>query len=899
MHLGTGHLQVNRALVDTRFTGRDPGLRCAYSKAVSDPQFTRRHRQQALRDRRDRAHCFGPGARPRATNAVPDRVLQAAVGPGGDNHRVIADRVVTSPAAGVPRPDDQPTADQRSADQRSADLLGVIRRGGDPGSVRHIERLPRQAGRTAPWPLWTPPDLRDALRRKGIDAPWQHQADAAELAHRGRHVVLSTGTASGKSLGYQLPVLSALLADEQACALYLAPTKALGVDQLGSLESLGLPSVRPALFDGDTPMEERDWVRAHSRWVLTNPDMLHCGILPAHPRWARLLRRLAFVIVDECHGYRGVFGSHVALVLRRLRRLAQMYGADPVFLLASATVADPAAAASRLIGSPVVAVTDDAAPRSGADFVLWEPPVMSDTEGENGAPVRRSAPNEAARMMADLVGAGARTLTFVRSRQGAEQTALTARRRLADAHPELAGTIAAYRGGYLPEERRELETALNQGRLRGVATTNALELGVDIAGLDAALLAGYPGTLASVWQQAGRAGRAGSRALVVFVARDDPLDSYLVHHPEAVFGKPVEGAVTDPGNPYILGPHLACAAAEHRLTAEDLELFGGPPARAAIDDLVVRKVLRARPAGWFAADGRHPADTVNLRGSGGHQVAIVDSATGRLLGTVAESRAPAAVHPGAVHLHRGQTYSVQGLDLDAGVALVEADRPDWTTIARSVSTVQITSTDRSARYQGDVAVGLGSVRVTEQVVGYLRRRHGGELIDMIGLDMPEHVLDTRAVWYTIGLHTLTAAGIAESRIPGALHAAEHAAIGLLPLFAGCDRWDIGGLSTNLHPDTGEPTVLVYDGYPGGAGFADRGHDVLPDWITAVHHVVRSCGCAAGCPSCVQSPKCGNGNNPLDKAGAVAVLELIASAVKAPVVAGRPGPNIELNGRRAG
>lgn len=784
-----------------------------------------------------------------------------AVGPGRDND------AVTRP------------------DRRSDDLLAVLRRGGDPSAVTHVERLPRQTGTTAPWPRWVPEAVVAALRNRGVEAPWLHQAETADLANAGRHVILSTGTASGKSLGYQLPVLAALLADPAACAIYLAPTKALAVDQMASLHSLSLPGIRPALFDGDTPLDERDWVRGHARWILTNPDMLHRGILPSHARWARVLRRLEFVVIDECHSYRGVFGSHVALVIRRLRRLARMYGSDPVFILASATVADPAAAAQRLIGSEVIAVSRDTAPRSGADFVLWEPPVMVDVEGENGAPVRRSAPNEAARMMADLVSAGARTLTFVRSRHGAEQTAMTTRRRLADTDPDLVDTVAAYRGGYLPEERRELEKALGSGALRGVATTNALELGVDIAGLDAALLAGYPGTLASVWQQAGRAGRGNQRALVVFVAREDPLDSYLVHHPEAVFGKSVEAAVIDPGNPYILGPHLACAAAENRLTTDDLALFGDR-AQSVIDDLVLQRVLRVRPAGWFHHDTRHPGHTVDLRGSGGGQIAIVEADTGRLLGTVDEARAPASVHPGAVHLHRGQTYVVLDLDLEAGVALVQPDRPEWSTMARSVSTVEITETDARQGYPvvgpgmrpSGIAVGLGRVRVTEQVVGYLRRRHGGEMIDMIPLDMPEHVLDTRAVWYTISNEILSGAGILDRNIPGALHAAEHAAIGLLPLFAGCDRWDIGGLSTNLHPDTGEPTVIVYDGYPGGAGFADRGHAVIGPWLQAVRDAVSSCPCSSGCPSCVQSPKCGNGNQPLDKAGAVVVLDLVLAAM---------------------
>ncbi len=748
-------------------------------------------------------------------------------------------------------------------------------------SITHVEQMPWRPGRSAPWPEWVPQAAREVFAARGVNRPWTHQAQAAELAHAGHDVVLATGTASGKSLAYQLPGLAAVLDNPKSCVLYLSPTKALAADQLESLESLGLPGLRPAVYDGDSSMPDRDWARAHANWLLTNPDMLHRGLLPGHARWARVLRRLAYVVVDECHSYRGVFGSHVALVLRRLTRLARMYGSEPVFILASATTADPQTSAGRLIGRPVQAITDDGAPRAGADFVLWEP--GTGPAGSDGSQARRSAPAEAARMMAELVAAGARTLTFVRSRHGAEQTALSAQRRLAELAPGLVGRVAAYRGGYLPEERRELERALDSGELLGLASTNALELGIDIAGLDVAILAGYPGTLASVWQQAGRAGRradSGERALVVFIARDDPLDTYLVHHPETVFGRPVELAVTDPTNPYILGPHLACAAAERHLTPGDLGQFGGPAIEPLLDDLVDRQVLRRRPTGWFWAEPGHPADAVNLRGGGGGQVAIVDQDTARLLGTVDLHRAPSAVHSGAVHLHRGESYVVQDLDLHTGVALVRPERPEWSTIARSHSTVSMSSVHREDRYPGGVRVGVGPVEVTEQVVGYLRRRPDGELLDVIGLDMPRHTLHTRAVWYTIALDTLIAAGVAEARVPGALHAAEHAAIGLLPLFAGCDRWDIGGLSTAAHADTGEPTVIVYDGYPGGAGFADRGHAVLRDWLDAVRRAVADCPCESGCPSCVQSPKCGNGNQPLDKAGAVIVLGMVVDAFSA-------------------
>ncbi|MBM9467409.1 DEAD/DEAH box helicase [Nakamurella leprariae] len=769
--------------------------------------------------------------------------------------------------------------------------------GSSDGPVTHLRRLPHRDGQRTDWPAWVPAELRAALIDRGIERPWTHQAEAADLAHTGHDVMLATGTASGKSLAYQLPGLTALLTDPKACVLHLSPTKALAADQLASLTQTAaamrsdgsrrgaLAALRPAAYDGDTSMSDRDWAREHGRWILTNPDMLHRGLLPQHARWARVLRNLRFVVVDECHAYRGVFGSHVALVLRRLRRIAARYGSEPVFVLASATTAEPAVTAQRLTGRPAHPVVQDGAPRAETDFVLWEPAVLHDAAGEHGAPVRRSAPAEAARMLADLVGEDVRTLTFVRSRAGAEQTALAARRRLAESDPDRADRITAYRGGYLPEDRRALERSLDSGQMLGVASTNALELGVDITGLDAAVLAGYPGTLASVWQQAGRAGRRTERRsdeprpLVVFVARDDPLDAYLVRHPERVFGHPVEASVIDPTNPCVLGPHLACAAAELHLTEPDLELFGGPGVAAVLDELVDRRVLRRRPHGWFTVDPGSPAGDVDLRGSGA-QIAVVEAETGRMLGTVDAGRAPATVHPGAVHLHRGQTYQVLDLDLDGGVALVEPTTVEWTTVARSTSTVQLTGEHAVQMLPGGIRAGSGPVCVTGQVVGYLRRRPGGEVIDAHELDMPEHVLSTRAVWYSIPEHRLAAAGISPVDVGGALHAAEHAAIGLLPLFAGCDRWDIGGLSTDLHPDTGEPTVIVYDGYAGGAGFADRGHQVMTDWLTAVRDLVADCACAQGCPSCVQSPKCGNGNSPLDKHAAVRVLTLMVEALRA-------------------
>nr|WP_255608518.1 DEAD/DEAH box helicase [Micromonospora sp. PLK6-60] len=748
--------------------------------------------------------------------------------------------------------------------------------------VTHVERVPARAGTTAPWPAWAPAELRAAFARRGVTAPWRHQAEAAELAYAGRHVVVATGTASGKSLAYQLPALATLLADPRATVLYLAPTKALAADQLRAVAALELEDVRPACYDGDTPRAEREWIRRHSRFVLTNPDMLHHGILPGHAQWSGFLRRLTHVVVDECHTYRGVFGSHVAHVLRRLRRQCAKYGrpsrpglpAGPTFVLASATSGDPATTAGRLTGLPVTAVTEDSSPRGGVTFALWEPPLLpaaAEDQAADLAPVRRSALRETADLLADTVAEGVRTLAFVRSRKGAEVVAASARRGLDEAVPGLGERVAAYRAGYLREERRELERALLRGDLLGLASTNALELGVDLVGLDAVLICGWPGTRASLWQQAGRAGRSGGEALAVLVARDDPLDTYLVHHPEALFGRPVEATVLDPANPYVLAPQLACAAAEAPLTPADLELFG-EGAKEAVESLVEAGALRQRPTGWYWRHRERPE--VDLRGSDGAPVCVVEASTGRLLGTVDGGSSHFLVHSGAVYLHQGVSYVVDSLDLADGCALVHAEEPDWSTHARDVISLSVASV-RSYTDAGPVGLFLGEVDVTSQVVSYQRRRiASGEVIDTRPLDLPTRELRTVAVWFTVSPESLARAGVQTADIPGALHAAEHAAIGLLPLMATCDRWDIGGLSTAIHPDTEAPTVFVYDGHPGGAGFAERAYRTAAAWLRATRDAIAECGCETGCPSCVQSPKCGNGNNPLSKPDALKVLDVV-------------------------
>jgi len=736
------------------------------------------------------------------------------------------------------------------------------------GQVTHVEHVPARVGTTVPWPSWAAPLLVDRLRLAGIAEPYAHQVAAASHARDGSNVVVATGTASGKSLAYLMPVLTALIEDPKATALYLSPTKALAMDQLRAIRALTLTQVRADTFDGDKAVTEREWVRAHANLVLTNPDMLHRTLLPQHSKWSRFFKGLRFVVIDECHGYRGVFGSHVAHIVRRLRRLCAKYGSSPVFVLASATVSSPETSASRLIGAPVVAVTDDASPRGATAFALWEPPLL---DADSGA--RRSSPAETADLLTDLVVDGVRTIAFIRSRRGAESIAAQARRQLAEVAPELRDRVAAYRAGYLPEERRALEAALQSGALTAVAATSALELGVDITGLDAVLLSGYPGTVASVWQQAGRAGRRGGEALAVFVARDDPLDTYLVHHPEALFGRPVEATVLDPDNEHVLDPHLCAAAAELPVTEADFALFG-PRTEERLADLVRTGMLRHRPTGWYWARRERATDLADIRSTGGAPVRIVEEATGRLLGTVDAAAAHTTVHDGAVYLHQGDSFVVSRLDVEADVALVRAEEPEYTTSARDVTDIRIVETLRRASW-GPVEFCFGTVDVSNQVVGYLKKRiFTGEVLGEEPLALPPRELRTRAVWYTMTLDLLASYGIEWADIPGAAHAAEHAGIGLLPLFATCDRWDIGGVSTALHEDTGLPTVFIYDGYPGGAGFAERGYVAGTAHLRATREAIASCGCEAGCPSCVQSPKCGNGNNPLDKALAVRLLDAV-------------------------
>ncbi len=724
----------------------------------------------------------------------------------------------------------------------------------------HVEDLPARDPKPLPFPDDLPEVLVSRLSLLGVEGLFEHQRQGLEVLRSGRNVMLATGTASGKSLVYQIAAAESALVTPKATALFLFPTKALARDQLRAIRGFKLPQVRAAVYDGDTPQAERPLIRRNANLVLTNPDMLHLALLADHARWADFMLRLAVVVVDEAHVLRGVFGSHVAMVLRRLRRLIALHGGDPRWCLSSATIGNPGELAERLTGLDIEVIEADAAPRGRKLFAMWNPPIVDD---ETGA--RRSALAEAATVMTQLVDDGARTIGFTRSRRAAELLAEFTRRGVSDAQSR--DRIRAYRAGYLAEDRRKIEQELADGDLVAVAATNALELGIDIGSLDAAVLTGYPGTRASMWQQAGRAGRRSDESLAVLVAQDDPLDQYLVQHPDELFERPSEAAVIDPTNPYVLEPHLRCAAREYPLTDEEAAAFFGPEAIDALGRLAEQELVKHRKERWHDIGATPPHRDLDIRAGGGHVYRIVQEDTGQVIGTADEHRAYGTLHPGAIYLHQGEQFLVRRLDHVHRVALVEEADPDYYTQARDITDIVIVNLI-DHRALGDAELCFGDVEVTNQVVGFVQKLvSSNEIVGEQQLALPPVTLRTRAVWWTLPGRLIDAAGVGTKELAGGIHGAEHCAIGLLPLVATCDRWDIGGVSTPLHPDTGLTTIFVYDGYPGGAGIAERGYHAAERWLRATADRLRDCPCRDGCPSCVVSPKCGNGNEPLDKAAA--------------------------------
>ncbi|MGY6502492.1 MAG: DEAD/DEAH box helicase [Acidimicrobiales bacterium] len=737
----------------------------------------------------------------------------------------------------------------------------------EDGRIIHVERLAARPARHAALASVVSPATADRIPSGGL---WSHQAQAIDLALAGRSVAVATGTASGKSLTYQLPIIDAVCGTgPPGTAMALFPTKALAQDQLRAIAAMEAPGLTAVTYDGDTTPEARTWARANANVVLTNPEMLHAGLLPHHARWATFLHRLRYVVIDELHLLRGVFGSHVAHLLRRLRRLCEHYGSSPTFIFCSATIGNAGALASELCGLEVTEVLDDGSPRGERVVALLDPPVLDAASG-----VRSSGHAESASLMAELVRRGHRTLAFSRSRTGTELLAADVQSRLDD---DLADRVRPYRGGYLAKERREIETALFSGELRGVVATTALELGVDIGGLDACVLDGYPGTISSLWQQIGRAGREHQRSASVLVAGDDQLDRWFMAHPHQLFQRAPEPAVVNTANPQILAPHLACAAYERPLTRADAR-YWGEMLDDGVRDLVVGDRLRIRrdrtgqPRAVWAGRG-WPSRGVGLRSGSSEEVRIARP-DGVLIGTVDLARSFSLVHPGAIYLHQGRTWRVTDLDLDDLAAIVVPDPGDTYTQARSETSVEIVSEDE-CQVVGGAVLTVGRVRIRTQVVGYQRKEvRTRELIDSHELDLPPTVLDTRGFWYTVTPEVLAAAGVTPAAVPGALHAVEHTAISLLPLFTICDRWDVGGVSTALQVDTGLPTIVIHDAHPGGTGIAELGYAAAGRHLPATLELLEACECADGCPSCVQSPKCGNGNEPLDKHGAIALLRTI-------------------------
>ena len=722
--------------------------------------------------------------------------------------------------------------------------------------VAYVGSEPARDPRTVPFPDDLDARVQSALAGLGIASLYEHQAEAFAAARRGEHLIVTTGTASGKTLAFNLPVLDALARDPKQRVLYLYPTKALAQDQARSLAAFRIPRLRAAIYDGDTESERRWQIRKWANAILSNPDMLHVGILPHHDRWGDVLANLRYVVVDEAHVYRGVFGSHVANVLRRLRRLARVYGADPQFLLASATIANPGELARALLGLEATVVSDDAAPRAERTVLLWNPPIIDEELG-----LRASALADASKLLADLVSRGLRTLVFTKSRKSAELVHRFALERLG---ADYERRLSPYRAGYTPAQRREIERRLFEGELLGVTATDALELGIDVGLLDCVISVGFPGTVASLRQQWGRAGRRG-HGLAVLVASEDALDQYFMREPDTLLGRRVEAAILDHANPRVLDGHVLAAAFEAPLDESDREVLGD----VALERAAALPELRHTGAGYVWNGRDYPAARVPLRSASADAFTVVDIGSGAVLGLVERERAFSTVHEGAIYLHLGDQYTVESLDFGARTALVSPFSGDWYTQAKKETQTAIEETLRTERRLG-LDLSFGRILVTEQVVAYQKKARDGTVLDLVMLDLPPTTFETEAVWFLPEPEQLT--GLERMpRLLGTLHAAEHALIALLPLWAMCDRWDIGGLSTNLHFQTDRPTVFVYDGHPGGVGIAARGFDVFEGWAADTARMIEGCLCADGCPSCVQSPKCGNLNDMLDKAGALGFL----------------------------
>jgi DEAD/DEAH box helicase domain-containing protein len=739
--------------------------------------------------------------------------------------------------------------------------------------IVHIERIPHQGAIFGKLDNPLHPNLQACLESLDISALYSHQTEALNAIMAGKNVIIATPSASGKTLCYHLATLDALLHDKNSRALYIFPTKALAQDQLRSLkqilgETKGLPQlISPgaiATFDGDTPQDARANIRKQAKVVLTNPDMLHLGILPNHQSWSKLFRNLKYVVIDETHIYRGVFGSHVANVLRRLRRLCAFYGAKPQFICCSATISNPQEHAQNIIGLPFEAIVEDGSPHGEKYFTFWNPPVIDEAKTS-----RRSSNSEAAFLLGELVQKEIRSLVFASTRKLTELIYIYTQEQLP---PSLRDKISPYRAGYLPEDRRRIERQFFEGELIGLVATTALELGINIGDLDATVLTGYPGSIASAWQQAGRSGRSTHSSLSFLIAQENPLDQYLMHNPDFFFSKNFDNAIINPANPYILKPHLLCAAWEKPLEDKDEEFFGSNTG-TMLAELEQEGRLRKRQERWHPAPSiSYPAQDINIRATSGQNYAVIDGQDGCLLETVEASVAFFLVHPGAIYLHQGESYLITELDLARYIAWAEPRPVNYYTQTMEIHDIRVTKLLEEKDCHG-VKVYFGDVDVTITVVGFKRKKQfTEEVIEEEPLDLPAQNFPTKALWFDLPQKAIDKIADAGLDFHGGLHACEHATIGILPLFALCDRNDIGGVSTPFHPDTGKAQIFIYDAHPGGIGIAEKGFEMITELWQATLKAIEECPCIDGCPSCVQSPKCGNNNQPLDKEAAIVLLE---------------------------
>ncbi|MCP4231571.1 MAG: DEAD/DEAH box helicase [bacterium] len=713
-------------------------------------------------------------------------------------------------------------------------------------SIVHIEHIPEQPARFGELIPPLEPPVAEALRYAGINDLYTHQRDAITAARRGDNVLQATPTASGKTLGFIAPVLEVILNDPAASAIFVFPTKALAQDQLRNLNRLLEYSpplkkvVRPGVYDGDTPPEKRRKIQREANIIITNPDMLHAAIIPHHGKWARVMSGLRYVILDELHAYRGIFGSNVSNVIRRLRRILRHYDAEPRYLMASATIANPEEHAAKLVGNDVTVIDRNGSPQGERYFILFNPPFDDPKLG-----ARRSANVEATEIMADLVSRGIQTIVFTRARVVAELIYRYANEKLG---PKLGGKISPYRGGYLPEERRAIERALFSGELLGVTSTNALELGIDIGGLDASVLVGFPGSIASLLQQAGRAGRRNESSLSVLIGYDDPIDQYLCRYPGYIFGNSPESAIIDPDNPYILAGHLRCAAHELPITETDRDLFGNNSRRILEELSGIGDVVEKEDKYWWISQD-YPAMQTNLRTGDDNTVTIIDAGQDdKTIGSLDYESALEQLHPEAIYLQNGETYFVRELDLAQKVAFVEQRNVDYYTQAMVESNLHLEN-EIENNDLGTFAAGLGDVTVTWATVGFKKIKfYKLDSIGWSGLDMPKVAMETVALYVTPTGQTLAKVQADGFNAFEALLGLRNGLLAVIPLLSMCDPRDLGGIvdSANL----GHPTLFIYDKFHGGLGYSEHAFYNIARVIEDVYELVNGCPCEEGCPACV-------------------------------------------------